>query len=49
MARAVTTQRKTINTIIAWGIGLLIFFPILWIIILSFKRKATRSKHRSRS
>ncbi|MAS07312.1 MAG: sugar ABC transporter permease [Ahrensia sp.] len=37
MARAVTKQRKTINTIIAWGIGLLIFFPILWIIILSFK------------
>jgi len=37
MARAVTTQRKTLNTIVAWAIGLLIFFPILWIIILSFK------------
>ncbi|GKY86571.1 carbohydrate ABC transporter permease [Sinisalibacter aestuarii] len=37
MARAVTTQRKTLNTIIAWVIGLVIFFPILWIIILSFK------------
>ncbi len=37
MGRAVTTQRKAINTSIAWGVGLLIFFPILWIIILSFK------------
>jgi len=40
MARAVTNQRKTINTIVAWGIGLLIFFPILWILILSFKTEA---------
>jgi sorbitol/mannitol transport system permease protein len=44
MARAVTTQRKTINTIIAWGIGLLIFFPILWIIILSFKAEGDAIK-----
>ncbi|MAM63379.1 carbohydrate ABC transporter permease [Maritimibacter sp. UBA3975] len=36
MARAVTTQRKALNTLIAWIIGLLIFFPILWIAILSF-------------
>ena len=36
MARAVTTQRKAINTLIAWIVGLLIFFPILWIFILSF-------------
>jgi len=40
MARAVTTQRKSINTIIAWGIGLLIFFPILWTILTSFKSEA---------
>ncbi len=40
MARAVTTQRKTINTIIAWVIGLLIFFPILWTILTSFKTEA---------
>ncbi len=26
MARSVTTQRKAINTTIAWAIGLLIFF-----------------------
>jgi sorbitol/mannitol transport system permease protein len=28
MARAVTTRRKVLNTVIAWAIGLLIFFPI---------------------
>ncbi len=44
MARAVTNQRKTINTIIAWAIGLLIFFPILWIIILSFKAEGDAIK-----
>ena len=44
MARAVTTQRKTINTIIAWAIGLLIFFPILWIFILSFKAEGDAIK-----
>ncbi|MDB3892534.1 carbohydrate ABC transporter permease [Alphaproteobacteria bacterium] len=37
MARAATTRRKTFNTIVSWSIGLLIFFPILWIIVLSFK------------
>ncbi len=40
MARAVTTQRKTINTVAAWVIGLLIFFPILWTILTSFKTEA---------
>ena len=37
MARAVTFNRKTGNTILAWSIGLLIFFPILWTILTSFK------------
>ena len=37
MTRAVTNNRKIINTIGAWGIGLLIFFPILWTILTSFK------------
>ena len=37
MARTVSTRRKTINTIAAWIIGVTIFFPILWIIVLSFK------------
>ncbi|MBF9043150.1 ABC transporter permease subunit [Rhodobacterales bacterium HKCCE4037] len=40
MARAVTTQRKAINTAIAWIVGLLIFFPILWTILTSFKTEA---------
>ena len=40
MARSVTTQRKAINTAIAWIIGLLIFFPILWTILTSFKTEA---------
>jgi len=37
MDRAVTKNRKLINTITAWGIGLMIFFPILWTILTSFK------------
>ena len=40
MARSVTPQRKTINTVLAWGIGLVIFFPILWTILTSFKSEA---------
>ena len=41
MARAVTTQRKAINTAAAWAVGFLIFFPILWTILTSFKTEAT--------
>ena len=37
MARAVTPRAKLVNTGIAWAIGLLIFFPILWTILTSFK------------
>jgi len=37
MARKVTTQRKLIVTALAWAIGLLIFFPIFWTILTSFK------------
>ena len=40
MARAVTTRRKTINTAIAWGVGLVICFPVLWTILTSFKTEA---------
>ncbi len=40
MARNVTTGRKTINTLASWSIGLLIFFPILWTILTSFKTEA---------
>ena len=41
MARAVTTKRKAINTAASWAVGLLIFFPILWTILTSFKTEAT--------
>ncbi len=40
MARAVTQKRKIINTTAAWAVGLLIFFPILWTILTSFKTEA---------
>ncbi|WP_439110224.1 carbohydrate ABC transporter permease [Lentibacter sp.] len=40
MARAITQQRKVINTAAAWAVGLLIFFPILWTILTSFKTEA---------
>ncbi|AXI44704.1 sugar ABC transporter permease [Sulfitobacter sp. SK012] len=40
MSRAVTPQRKALNTTIAWSIGLLIFFPILWTFLTSFKTEA---------
>jgi sorbitol/mannitol transport system permease protein len=40
MSRTVTTRRKTINTVLAWSIGILIFFPILWTILTSFKTEA---------
>ncbi len=40
MARAITNNRKIINTTAAWLIGLLIFFPILWTILTSFKTEA---------
>lgn len=37
MARAVSTRRKAAVTLIAWAVGLLIFFPILWTFLTSFK------------
>jgi len=40
MARAVTNKRKALNTFFAWAIGLLIFFPILWTVLTSFKTEA---------
>ncbi|WP_420003754.1 carbohydrate ABC transporter permease [Arenibacterium sp. LLYu02] len=40
MARSVTQQRKAFNTAAAWAVGLLIFFPILWTILTSFKTEA---------
>ena len=37
MARKVTPSRKAINTAAAWGVALLLFFPILWTVLTSFK------------
>jgi sorbitol/mannitol transport system permease protein len=37
MARNVSPARKAINTAAAWGVALLIFFPILWTVLTSFK------------
>ncbi len=40
MARAITPRRKAFNTAIAAVIGLVIFFPILWTVLTSFKTEA---------
>ena len=40
MARQVTLNRRLVNSALAWGFGLLIFFPILWTILTSFKTEA---------
>ena len=37
MARAQSTQRKTIVTVASWACGFVIFFPIMWMFITSFK------------
>ena len=37
MARTATTRRVAISTIAAWLVGFLIFFPILWMVLTSFK------------
>ena len=37
MARSVNNKTKTLNTLIAATLGFLMFFPIVWILILSFK------------
>lgn len=37
MARAVSNKTKVVNTAIAGTLGFLVFFPILWIVVLSLK------------
>jgi sorbitol/mannitol transport system permease protein len=37
MARAYTAQRRILTTVAAWIIGFLIVFPILWMVLTSFK------------
>jgi sorbitol/mannitol transport system permease protein len=41
MARAISNRKKIMWTALSWGIGLLIFFPILWTFLTSFKSEAT--------
>ncbi len=40
MARHVTTQRRAINSAAAWTVALMLFFPILWTVLTSFKPEA---------
>ncbi len=40
MARAVSKSRMTAITVLAWSVGLIMFFPILWTILTSFKTEA---------
>ena len=37
MARAVSTRRKLFFTALSWTIAFLIFFPVLWTVLTSFK------------
>ena len=37
MARRVTARRMVVSTVAAWFFGFLIFFPILWMVLTSFK------------
>ncbi len=40
MAHRVTVTEKLGFTALAWGVGLLLFFPILWTVLTSFKTEA---------
>jgi len=37
MARATSMRRRSVTTLAAWLVGFLLFFPILWMILTSFK------------
>jgi sorbitol/mannitol transport system permease protein len=37
MARRETKRRKILVTVLAWVLGLMVFFPILWTVLTSFK------------
>ena len=41
MARAVTRRRKILVSLAAWAVALLIFFPVLWTILTSFKTEVS--------
>ncbi len=40
MARRISNRRKWVIAILAWSIGLLMFFPILWTALAAFKSEA---------
>ena len=44
MARKVSQNRKALVTVAAWAVGIAIFFPILWTVILSFKSEGDAIK-----
>ena len=44
MSRKTTQTRRVVVTIAAWSIGFLIFFPILWTILMSFKSEGDAIK-----
>ena len=44
MARSASPTRKAVVTVAAWTVGLLICFPILWTIVMSFKSEADAVK-----
>jgi sorbitol/mannitol transport system permease protein len=44
MARRESTQRKLIVTVLAWSVGLIVFFPILWTVMTSFKSEGDAIK-----
>ncbi len=37
MEREITPARAAVSTLVAWAVGLAMFFPILWMILTSFK------------
>ena len=41
MARAVSPRRKILTTLAAWSVALILFFPVLWMILTSFKTEAS--------
>ncbi|MEH7827669.1 carbohydrate ABC transporter permease [Gemmobacter denitrificans] len=41
MSRAISPRRKALTTLAAWSVALLIFFPVLWMILTSFKTETS--------
>lgn len=41
MARAVSMRQRLVFTVLGWSIGFLVFFPILWTVLTSFKTEGT--------